>query len=203
MTIGKTMLAATAFAALAAAPAAAQSAWGGEVGIKGGLSFGNISNKGVLPGSLKTRTGIAGGLYFGYSAPVVGIGFEALYAQRGLRSDESISVAETKLDYIDIPAYLKINIPTSGIRPFIYAGPQISFEVRCRTGNDADCADTSPRKSTDYAAVIGAGLRLGRGTGITVEGRYVYGLQDLKLATLTSSESYKHRTFMLLVGIGK
>lgn len=203
MTIWKTMLAASALAALGAAPAAAQSAWGGEVGIKGGLSFGNISNKGILPGSLKTRTGIAGGLYFGYSAPVVGIGVEALYAQRGLRSDESISVAETKLDYIDIPAYLKINIPTSGIRPFIYAGPQISFEVRCRTGNDADCADTSPRKSTDYAAVIGAGLRLGRGTGITLEGRYVYGLQDLKLATLTSSESYKHRTFMLLVGIGK
>ena len=75
--------------------------------------------------------------------------------------------------------------------------------MRCRTGNDADCADTSPRKSTDYAAVIGAGLRLGRGTGITVEGRYVYGLQDLKLSTLTSGDSYKHRTFMLLVGIGK
>ncbi|HSE52549.1 MAG TPA: porin family protein [Gemmatimonadales bacterium] len=203
MTIGKTLLAAGAFAALAAAPVAAQNAWGSEVGIKGGLSFGNISNKGVLPGSLETRTGFAGGLYFGYSAPVVGIGFEALYAQRGLRSDESIAVAETKLDYIDIPAYLKINIPTSGIRPFVYAGPQISFEVRCRTGAGADCDDTSPRKSTDYAAVIGAGLRLGRGTGISLEGRYVYGLQDLKLSTLTSSESYKLRTFMLLVGIGK
>jgi hypothetical protein len=75
--------------------------------------------------------------------------------------------------------------------------------VRCRTGGGAECADPSPRKSTDYAAVIGGGLRLGRGTGITLEGRYVYGLQDLKLSTLTSSDSYKHRTFMLLVGIGK
>src|SRR5688572_7845807 len=130
MTIGKTMLAATAFAALAAAPAAAQSAWGGEVGIKGGLSFGNISNKGVLPGSLKTRTGIAGGLYFGYSAPVVGIGFEALYAQRGLRSDESISVAGARLDYIDIPGSLKINIPTAGTGPVMYAGTQLAFERR-------------------------------------------------------------------------
>ena len=182
---------------------AAQTSWGGEVGLKGGLSFGNISNKGVLPGSLKTRTGFAGGLYLGYTAPVVGIGLEALYAQRGLSSDESLADSETRLDYIDIPAYLKINIPTSGIRPFVYAGPQVSFEVRCHTAGGADCEEPTTRKSTDYAAVIGGGLRLGRSTAITLEGRYVYGLTDLKLSTLTSSESYKHRTFMILVGIGK
>jgi hypothetical protein len=134
---------------------------------------------------------------------VVGIGFEALYAQRGLRSDESIAVAETRLDYVDIPAYLKINIPISGIRPFVYAGPQISFEVRCKTAGGGQYADASTRKSTDYAGVIGAGLRLGKGTGVTIEGRYVYGLQDLKLSTITSGDSYKHRTFMLLVGLGK
>jgi len=38
---------------------------------------------------------------------------------------------------------------------------------------------------------------------VTIEGRYVYGLQDLKLATITSSDSYKNRTFMILLGIGK
>jgi hypothetical protein len=189
--------------AAAAAPLGAQSAWGGEFGLKAGAAFGNISNKGILPGNLKTRTGLAGGLYLGYSAPVVGVGFEALYAQRGLESDESLSTAETRLDYIDLPVYLKINIPVSGFRPFVYAGPQISFEVRCKTAGGADCPETSDRKSTDYAAVVGAGLRLGKRTAITLEGRYVYGLQDLKLATLTSGDSYKHRTFMLLLGIGK
>jgi len=201
--ITRTLFAAAALVTTAGTPLAAQSAWGGEVGLKGGLSFGNISNKGVLPGSLKTRTGIAGGLYFGYSAPVVGFGVEALYAQRGLSSDESLAVSETRLDYIDVPAYLKINIPTSGFRPFVYAGPQISFEVRCKTASGAECADPSTRKSTDYAGVIGAGLRLGKTTAVTIEGRYVYGLQDLKLSTVTSSDSYKHRTFMILVGIGK
>ena len=190
---------------LAAVPAslAGQSAWGGGIGLKAGVAFGNISNKGVLPGSLKTRTGLAGGLYFGYTAPVIGVGLEALYAQRGLSSDQSLADSETKLDYIDIPAYLKINIPTSGIRPFVYAGPQVSFEVRCHTAGGADCDPASERKGTDYAAVIGAGLRLGGSTALTIEGRYVYGLQDLKLDTVTSSESYKHRTFMILVGIGK
>ena len=199
----RTILAALALMTGAGTPLAAQSAWGAEVGIKGGLSFGNISNKGLLPGNLKTRTGIAGGLYLGYSAPVVGFGLEGLYAQRGLSSDESLASSETRLDYVDIPVYLRINIPTSGVRPFVYAGPQISFEVRCKTASGAECADPSTRKSTDYAGVIGAGLRLGKGTAVTIEGRYVYGLQDLKLSTITSSDSYKNRTFMILLGIGK
>jgi len=33
-----------------------------------------------------------------------------------------------------------------------------------------------------------------------LEGRYVYGLTDLKLSTVTSSESYKTRSVLILVG---
>jgi hypothetical protein len=173
-----------------------------EFGIKAGASFGNIKNKGVLPGSLKTRTGVAGGVSLGFRAAVIGVGLEALYAQRGAQSDQSIADATTKLDYIDLPGYVKVSIPVPGIRPFVYAGPQVSFEVKCRTaGGSAPCPDNG-RKQTDYAGVIGGGVRLGgESLGLSVEGRYVYGLADLKLSTVTTSESYKNRTFMLLVGL--
>jgi hypothetical protein len=40
------------------------------------------------------------------------------------------------------------------------------------------------------------------GERFTFEGRYVYGLTDLKLNTVTSSSSYKTRSFLLLVGFG-
>ncbi|HEU5218358.1 MAG TPA: porin family protein [Gemmatimonadales bacterium] len=174
-----------------------------EFGVKAGASFGNIKNKGVFPGELKTRTGAAGGLFLGFRAKVIGAGIEAMYAQRGARSDQSINDQWTRLDYIDVPAYVKVSIPVPGIRPFIYAGPQVSFEVKCKTANGTtDCPDTD-RKKTDYAGVIGAGVRLGGSSlGLSIEGRYVYGFSDLKLSTVTSSESYKNRTFMLLVGIG-
>jgi len=174
-----------------------------EFGVKAGASFGNIKDKGLLPGSLKTRTGLAGGVFLGYRAAVIGVGIEGLYAQRGAESDQSISDATTKLDYVDVPAYVKFTIPAPGVRPFLYAGPQLSFEVKCRTaGGSADCADNG-RKQTDYAAVIGGGIRLGgESLGFLVEGRYVYGLADLKLSTVTTGASYKNRTFMLLVGIG-
>jgi len=174
-----------------------------EFGIKVGASFGNISNKGLLPGNLKTRTGAAGGLYLG-SGGVIGFGIEGLYAQRGAESDQSIATAETKVDYIDVPAYLKVTLPTPGIRPYGILGPQISFEVRCKTASGAACPDDPDHKKTDYAAVIGGGVRIGGSRlGVRVEARYVYGLADLKLGTVTSSESYKNRTFLILVGIGR
>jgi hypothetical protein len=175
-----------------------------EIGIKGGASFGNISNKGVLPGNLKTRTGLAGGLYVGSGGPI-GIGIEGLYAQRGAESDEPIATAETRLDYFDVPVYLKVRIPTPAIKPFIYAGPQVSYEVKCRTAVGGDCAgySTSDRKRWTFAGVIGAGIRIGGGVGFGIEGRYLYGLTDLKPSTVTSGSSYKDRTFMLLGSIGR
>jgi len=177
-----------------ATPLAAQA--GVEVGIKGGVSFGDVSNKGLLPGNLKSRTGFAAGAALATKG-VVGLGSEGLIAQRGLTAD--VSTDELKLNYVDIPVYLRVRVPSPGIKPFAYAGPQASFEISCKSGT-ADCADGS-RKKTTYAGVIGGGVRFGGLTGFTVEGRYVYGLTDLKLSTVTSSDSYKTRSFLILVGI--
>jgi hypothetical protein len=174
----------------------------GEAGLKGGVSFGNISNKGLLPGNLSTRTGFAAGLYAGYHVGLLGIGLDALYAQRGASSDSSFATSQTKLDYIDVPVYLKLFVPAPLIQPVIYAGPQASFEVRCRTANGAACPDaaSSGRRKVDYSAVVGAGLRFG---GLGIEGRYVYGLRDLKVSTATDPNSYKSRTFLILVNLGR
>jgi hypothetical protein len=179
-----------------------ESAMAQSIGIKAGLSFGNITNKGLLPSNLDTRTGGAGGISFRTGSGIVGFGVEALYAQRGASSDESLATAQTRLDYIDVPVYLRVGIPTPSVRPFAYAGPQVSFEVHCRTANGADCLAQGSRKKTDFAGVIGGGLRFGgKAGGWSLEGRYVYGLRDLDLSTVTSSESYKNRTFMILLGL--
>ena len=168
-----------------------------EFGLKGGASFGNISNKGVLPGDLGTRTGFAAGVSLGFRGGLVGIGGEALYAQRGLSSD----AGDQKLDYIDIPVYLKLQAPTPGLSPFAYLGPQVSFEVSCKN-IDLDCVDTG-RSTTDYAGVIGAGVKIGSqsAVGFSVEARYIYGLKDLELSTVTDDDSFKTRSFLILGGI--
>ena len=169
-----------------------------ELGVKGGASFGNISNKGVLPGDLKTRTGFAAGVSLGLGGAPVGVGAEALYAQRGLSSE---GTGDAKLDYLDVPVYLKVQLPSLGVAPFGYIGPQVSFEVKC-TSLNIDCVDTG-RSTTDYAGVIGAGVKFGGGSvvGFTAEARYIYGLKDLELDTVTSDESFKTRSFLILAGL--
>ena len=179
--------------ALVCAPAAY--AQGGGIGIKGGLSYGDVSHSGVLPGDLHSRTGFAVGLGVQTGAPV-GLGLEALYAQRGVSGG---TLGESReLDYVDVPLYLRIAAPTPGLSPFAYAGPQVSFEIKCRAGGE-DCPDTG-RPQTTYAGVIGAGIRFTG--GLSLEGRYVYGLTNLKLSTVSTTESYKNRSFMVLLGLG-
>ena len=169
---------------------------GVEVTIKAGASFGDVSNKGLLPGSLKSRTGWAAGAALA-TRGTIGLMVEGMFAQRGVES--ATPAEERKLDYVDVPALVRVMLPTGGVRPFAYAGPQASFELRCKAG-PVECADGG-RKKTTFAGVIGGGVRFGAGGGFLVEARYVYGLDDLKLSTVTSGDSYKTRSFMLLVGL--
>ena len=165
------------------------------LGIKGGASFSTVSSAGVLPGSLQSRTGYSIGLGYESGSPL-GLGIEGLYSQQGMTSTTPGDSRE--LNYLDVPVYLRLSMPVPGFSPFAYAGPQASFEMACHAGG-ANCPDTG-RPKTTYAGVIGAGVRLMG--GLTVEGRYVYGLTDLKLNTVQSTDSYKSRTFMVLLGLG-
>jgi hypothetical protein len=165
-----------------------------QFGIKGGVSFSDVTNSGALPGNPKERNGFAAGVGMAPSG-ILGFGAEALYAQRGVTS--TTSGDSRQLDYVDLPVYLRAQLPIPGLAPFAYAGPQWSYELKCRTGS-SDCP-ASDRPRTTYAGVIGAGVHL---AGLSFEGRYVYGLSDLKLATVTTSSNYQTRSFLVLAGIG-
>lgn len=190
-----TALIASAF--LIAAPLSAQvqddPRMGGLV-VKGGMSFGGVSNSGVFPGS-KSRNGFAIGLGLVTSAPL-GLGIEGLYAQRGITGDAG---GGRELDYIDIPVYLRLGLTNPTAEPYFLAGPQISLELKCDDNGD-DCP--SGRDNVSYSAVIGAGLRFPQAAGISVEARYVYGLSDLKLSTVSDSDSYQTRSFLVLFALG-
>lgn len=175
-------------------PLSAQMANGG-IGIKGGLSYGDVSNSGVFPGGARTRAGIAIGVAMLSGGPI-GVGIEALYAQRGITGGSGNS---RELDYIDIPVYLRVGMTVPEIQPFAYLGPQVSVELRC-DANGSSCP--SGRDKWSYAGVVGAGLRFQRAAGLSLEGRYIYGLSDLKLGTVTDSENYQTRSFMILLGVG-
>jgi len=172
-------------------------AQGGGLSIKGGLSYGNISNGGAFPGSVAQRSGFALGLSAN-TGGMIGLGIEGLYAQRGF--DNSVAADARHLDYIDVPVYLRLAAPMGTFAPFAYAGPQGSYELNCGT-NSGNCPDSGRPKVT-YAGVIGAGVAFGMLHGLSIEGRYVYGMSDLKLNTISSTQSYQTRSFLLLLGLG-
>lgn len=167
-----------------------------SLGVKGGFSYGNVSNSGFLPGDLGGRTGFTAGFALSPRG-VLGFGGEALYAQRGVTS--STVTDSRSLDYLDVPVYARVSVPAPGLAPFAYAGPMLSYEIRCRSGGGS-CPDTG-RPRTSYAGVIGGGAALGGPGSVSIEGRYVYGLTDLKLSTITNAQSYRTRSFAILAEI--
>jgi hypothetical protein len=167
------------------------------IGIKGGLSYGNVANTGVLPGNLDGRTGFAVGVSAG-TWGLLGLGAEALFAQRGFTGPNGGDRRE--LENLDVPAYLRVTLPMPGVAPFAYAGPQVSFELQCRF-DDAPCTNPN-RPRTSYAATVGGGVKVGGPRSLSIEGRYIYGLTDLKLSTLTDPGNYKTRSFLILAGVG-
>jgi len=126
-------------ALMVAVPPAARA----QLGIKGGFSYGNVSNRGVLPGNLDTRTGFAAGLSLNSGTGLLGFGVEGLYAQRGVTS--TTTGDSRKLDYIDVPAYLRVSLPTPGMSPFAFAGPQVSFELHCGANGGACARVAAPK----------------------------------------------------------
>ena len=189
--MGKTKIMLMAVACIAAPAAIGAQGFG----IKAGASFGNVSNRGVLPGEVGRRTGFAVGIAAFTPSPI-GFGIEALYAQRGVTGDES--TASRELEYIDVPLYLRVSLANPAIAPFAYAGPQISYELNCDTGDESCPGSDRPQWPT--SAVIGAGIALAD-QRISIEGRYVYGLSDLNFDTVSDEDSYRDRSFMVLGAI--
>src|SRR5258705_9523720 len=139
----------------------------GALGVKGGWPYGNVSNRGLLPGPLDHRTGFAAGIALTPKGHLFGLGVEALYAQRGVSSSTASDSRE--LNYVDVPVYLRAALPTPGVMPFAYSGPQASFELACRSGT-ADCPATH-RPKTSYAAVLGGGVHFEMRRALSLEGR--------------------------------
>ncbi len=180
----------TALALVAPAAAYAQ----GGFGIKGGLTYGSVSQSGAAPNvNLSGYNGWTAGLSFGTasdSAPI-GLRVEGLYARRGVNGTSSTSDIR---DFIDVPVFLEVKLPIPGIQPYAYAGPQFSYEL--------GCSSCSSNQNWSYAADVGLGVRLGTTSAITLEGRYMWGLSDFNWSTVSSSSSYRVRQFLILAGIG-
>lgn len=172
--------------ALVAAPVAAQSG----LNLVGGLVSARFSQE--IDGesnddNIANRSGFAVGVglhrWLGTSLT---FSPEVLYAVKGGKDPDSD--ANVKFSYIELPLLIRYNFSRGGqIRPFLTAGPTVSFLMSCDV-NDGDGAsetcdnaygEDESYDSMDFGGMIGAGFMFNR-IGVSV--RYEMGLKDIDKA---------------------
>jgi len=197
--------------ALLAPAAMAQRATRLHVGVTGGINFATWRGSDVGSGATR-RTGFhAGGVVTHDLSEALSIQTGLVYSQEGSGADLGGGLTgEIKVDYLRVPLVLRAATTLRGttpIRPYLLAGPAVSFRVRCRVAAksgtqsaEADCSDPSVGlkiQSTDVALDFGAGVDIGR---ITLGGRYQLGLRsvddtggnaDVKNSVLAISAGYR------------
>lgn len=184
----KTLLA---LSLLAALPQAAQA----QFGMKGGVTFNTIDTEsgGV---DFNNKTGFVGGISYGLRlGDNLGLQPELLYVEKGGESGN----AQVKLSYLEVPVLLRFMAATGRIQPFLLAGGYANFKVNddCSVEQAGECLEEP--KSSDFGLALGAGLRFGGVTGITVEIRWDRGLANIN--SVEDGFDARNRAVMLMAGL--
>lgn len=163
------------FAALLALPQPA--AAGVRFGIKAGANAANVN--GNITEQLEdwqNTVGFCGGIFLEFNlGKVLTIQPEVLYTMKGSETAEG---GKLNLDYIEVPVLLKVRIPLGSIHPFLLAGPAFGWNLQAV----ADGIEVEDWPTSDYSAVFGGGLQLGRSFHIDV--RYTMSLTELEIPEL-------------------
>lgn len=162
------------FVAMMALPRPAEA--GVRFGIKGGANVATVNGDFVdALGDWQNTVGFCGGIFLEFNlGKVLTLQPEVLYTMKGADTGDG----KLKFDYIEIPVLLKLRIPIGSVHPFLFAGPAFGFTLKSAlAGIEVEDFPTS-----DYSAVLGGGLQLGRSVHLDV--RYTMGLQKLEIPDL-------------------
>ena len=199
-----------------------------KLGVIGGLNLANISFDPAAGSSPSRATAFgAGGVVQFRLAENVALQLEPMYLQKGARqegsfefgfddtgSDSSLSFnvdVKAKLNYLELPVMLKLEIGTGSTRPYVMAGPTIGYRLSAKeTGSvsgpgfneqiDEDVKDLT--KSMDFGLGFGAGVNFpaGRNT-VFVQGRYALGLANINNDPEDTETKLKTNGLQVMAGV--
>ncbi len=164
-------------------------------GVKAGANFANISGDDV--DDLSSRTG----LYLGVLAEfgltdLLAIQPELNFSMQGADLSEDGFEGSVKLNYINLPVMLKINV-TDGL--FFEAGPQLGFLMSADVEIDGEEEDIKDEiKNIDFGGNLGVGYQLDN--GLFFNARYNIGLANIN--DFEDSEDFKNQNSVLSLGVG-
>jgi len=168
--------------------AVAASAQGLEYGVKGGVTLADLNETSDTDNaSFDLRVGfLVGGFVTWPLGGRLAFQPEALFTQKGAKSDQLGGTSTEKLDYLDIPLLVSYRITGTRERNFsAFGGPSVGVLLRARSsasfgGTSFEENVKDQVKSTDFAVVGGLAYHRGR---FVVDGRYSWGLTDIDKET--------------------
>ena len=168
--------------------AVAASAQGFEYGVKGGVTLGDLNETGDADtASFDFRVGfLVGGFVTWPLGGRLEFQPEALFTQKGAKSDQLGGTSTEKLDYLDVPLLVSYRITGSRERNFaVFGGPSLGVLLRARSsasfgGTSFEENVKDQVESTDFGVVAGLAYHRGR---FVVDGRYSWGLTDVDKET--------------------
>lgn len=159
-------------------------------GIEAGVTFARFAGDNLS--GVENRTGAFGGVLLTIDlGRYLALEPGAMYSSEGSNLNLGPGLNGTiKADYIQLPLRLVLSAPpgsTRRLRPYVYAGPSLGLQVKCRVTvrsgggvNSADCGHPSvpesDTKGTQVGVHVGAGLELG---ALVLGIRYQAGLTSI------------------------
>lgn len=182
-------------------------------GVKAGMNIATLGGDDV--GDVDSRTGlVVGGLVHYRLSDLLAVQPELLYSQKGAKFSETLfgePISGTfKLDYLEVPVLLRVDVPTGGpeLRPSVHAGPTFALELSCKVSfsgfgesgtEDCDSDIDSDRRTVDLGMALGGGLDVAfRGGTLLIEARYTLGLRTLDSSS--NPEDVKNRVWSITFG---
>jgi hypothetical protein len=162
-----------------------------SLGIEGGLNLANVS---ITPSQTSnSRTGlIVGGILDIGISNNIGIQGGLRYIMKGFQVTNGGATFTDKLNYIEVPALLKVKFPLTEVKPYLVGGPVLGIRVSAseEQSNGTQTADvdaSSAFESIDFGLLFGGGLdfKVATKTDLFIQAGYSFGLSNIWKQTTT------------------
>lgn len=162
-----------------------------SLGLEGGLNLANVS---ITPSQTSnSRTGliIGGVLDIGISRNI-GVTTGLRFTMKGFQITNGGATFTDKLNYLEVPALLKVKFPLTEVKPYLVGGPILGIRVSAseEQSNGTQTADvdaSSAYETIDFGLLFGGGLdfNVANKTDLFIQAGYGFGLSNIWKQTTT------------------
>lgn len=143
------------------------------------------------------HAGFIGGAFLQLNlSPSFALEPELLYVSEGAH-DVNFTA---EFDYLEIPVLLKYYLPSVGVKPNIFVGGSVGFNLSAQNNPDGGGTpfkwNSTDVSSTEESLIVGLGVDIDK---FSVSGRYQMGLSNVTTAAY-GTNSFQNEHFDLMVG---